>query len=125
MGRRSRASRAWSGRPGLVVLLVVLLAGSLSAAWLLHGGSATATPERRLFQRDCQGCHALAGSRIAPSSGGDLAGYRIGLRQLEQFTREMPARPPLGPADIVAVSRYVASLERATAAHAAVARSSP
>jgi hypothetical protein len=54
-----------------------------------------------------------------------VAGYRIGLRQLEQFTREMPARSPLSQADVVAVSRYVVSLERATAAHAAVARSSP
>lgn len=69
---------------------------------------------RSVFVHDCQGCHAIGGSTHGAASGGSLVGYRIAERELEQFTREMPARVPLTRREVAAVSVYVASLERST-----------
>jgi mono/diheme cytochrome c family protein len=67
---------------------------------------------RSVFERNCQGCHAIGRPTQGAASGGSLVGYRIPERELEQFTREMPARVPLTRREVTAVSQYVAHLER-------------
>ena len=90
----------------LTVLAIVVALGRRDAA------PSMATLGRSVFERDCQGCHAIGRPTQRAASGGSLVGYRIPERELEQFTREMPARVPLTRREVAAVSQYVARLER-------------
>lgn len=69
--------------------------------------SALAAPGARVFADACAHCHTLGTPAPATKQGGDLAGYRMTLAQVESFTRVMPARRPLSTEDLRAVSQYV------------------
>ena len=70
-----------------------------------------ATLGRSVFARDCRGCHAIGRPIRSAASGGSLVGYRIPVPELEQFTREMPARVRLTRREVAAVAQYVELLE--------------
>jgi mono/diheme cytochrome c family protein len=65
-----------------------------------------------VFARDCAICHSVIGNESLHRQGGDLLGYRMSREELVQFTREMPVRHPLTPAELNAVVEYVFSLQR-------------
>ncbi len=86
-------------------------------AYLALGCGASAPPEAKtgpaVFKQSCQACHSLSGNESARKPGGDLAGYRLSVDQLLQFASEMPVRRPLSQSQLLAVSTYVAMVERA------------
>lgn len=94
------------------------IAVSLVAACAVAGGcgrSARPTAENgaAVFAKDCGSCHSLVGNESRHKQGGDLVGYAFSRPVLLQFTREMPTRLPLGPAQLRAVVDYVLRAERA------------
>ncbi len=76
-----------------LVALIVLLAGCGS-----HRSG------RAVFVHECASCHAPG------RDGGDLRGGRLGLNDIESFTRAMPVK--LSPRDVRAVSLYVQTMQR-------------
>jgi hypothetical protein len=57
-------------------------------------------------------CHSVIGNESLRRQGGDLLGYRMTRQQLREFTREMPVRHRLTPAELNAVVDYVFALQR-------------
>jgi hypothetical protein len=57
-------------------------------------------------------CHSVIGNESLHRQGGDLLGYRMTRQQLREFTREMPVRHRLTPAELNAVVEYVFALQR-------------
>jgi len=100
------------------------LAGAASGC----GGSALRAPKSgaAVFQASCSSCHSLSGHANEHQQGGDLLGYAMSRAQLRQFTAEMPARHPLSPDQLQAVTDYVlAAQRRAGPAPSRPARSTP
>ena len=90
-------------------MLVALLSATLTA------GCGSAKPQQsgsRLFATSCGQCHSLTGVDSPTHQGGDLLRLRLSRAQLLQFTREMPVRHPLTPAELSAVTSYVLAAER-------------
>jgi mono/diheme cytochrome c family protein len=69
-----------------------------------------------VFARDCAMCHSVIGNESLHRQGGDLLGYRMTRRQVREFTREMPVRHRLTPAELNAVVEYVFALQQRSAA---------
>jgi mono/diheme cytochrome c family protein len=67
---------------------------------------------RVVFAKECSSCHTLTVEAPTRLSGGSLRGYRLTAREIASFARVMPARVPLTPREVIAVSRYVAKRER-------------
>jgi mono/diheme cytochrome c family protein len=97
-----------SGARGLALLL---LAGAVTACGGSRGPS-TEPSGARVFAGECAVCHSLIGNESLHRQGGDLLGYRISRQQLVQFTREMPVRHRLTPAELDAVVGYVFALQQ-------------
>jgi mono/diheme cytochrome c family protein len=76
------------------------------------GASPSAPSGAQVFARDCAACHSLVGNESLHRIGGDLLGYRISRAELLEFTREMPVRHPLTPAELSAVVSYVYALQQ-------------
>jgi mono/diheme cytochrome c family protein len=89
-----------------VVALAVAIVGCGSAR------PRPATSGAQVFARDCAVCHSLIGNESLHRQGGDLLGYRMSRQELVQFTREMPVRHRLTPAELSAVVDYVYALQR-------------
>jgi mono/diheme cytochrome c family protein len=70
-----------------------------------------------LFAEDCSACHSLIGNESLHRQGGDLLGYRFSRRDLLEFTREMPVRHPLNPAQLAAIVGYVSAKEGSAGGH--------
>ena len=94
---------------GVLAAAILTMSGCASAAHRpAHGGpSALAAPGARVFADACAHCHTLGTPAPAAKQGGDLAGYRMTLAQVQSFTRVMPVRRPLSTEDLRAVSQYV------------------
>ena len=71
--------------------------------------SATVRGGHEIFTRSCAACHTLTGHESG-APGGDLAGTNLSVHDLASFARVMPVRPPLTPAQVDAVARYVHSV---------------
>jgi mono/diheme cytochrome c family protein len=65
-----------------------------------------------VFASACGSCHTLTGVDSPSHQGGDLLHVRLTRAQMLQFTREMPVRHPLTPAELSAVTSYVLSAQR-------------
>lgn len=88
-------------------------AAALAAAAGGCGGGSVARSGAELFAGQCQVCHSLNGNESAHKVGGDLVGYDMTRAQLTSFTREMPTRRHLTPAELRAVVDYVYRAEQA------------
>ena len=89
-------------------MLVALVSALLAAGC----GSAQPQSGAGLFAASCGHCHTLTGVDSPSHQGGDLLHLRLSRAQLLQFTREMPVRHPLTPAELSAVTSYVLAAER-------------
>jgi mono/diheme cytochrome c family protein len=99
-------------RPVAVGRLAVVLALAGLPELTGCGGSSAARPlGESVFDAGCATCHSLVGNESLHRIGGDLLGYRLTRDEMLQFVREMPARRPLSPTDVRAVSDYVVALE--------------
>lgn len=100
--RRTRAA-------GVLATAILTVSGCASAAHRPAPAtpSPVAGPGARVFADACAHCHTLGTPAPAARQGGDLAGYRMTLAQVESFTRVMPVRRPLSAEDLRAVSEYV------------------
>jgi mono/diheme cytochrome c family protein len=83
------------------------------------GGTSRPRPAsgKALFAEDCSACHSLIGNESLHRQGGDLLGYRFSRRDLLEFTREMPVRHPLNPAQLAAIVGYVSAKEGSAGGH--------
>ncbi len=90
-----------------------MLVATASAA-LLVGCGHTTRSGRRLFARECGGCHTISGTDSPDHLGGDLLRVRLSRRVLLQFMREMPVHPRPGPAQLQSVADYVLAVQRGT-----------
>jgi mono/diheme cytochrome c family protein len=93
------------GAKGLALLALV---GPVAACGRAHPRVSGA----EVFARECAVCHSVIGNESLHRQGGDLLGYRMTRRQLVEFTREMPVRHPLAPAQLAAVVDYVFALQQ-------------
>jgi mono/diheme cytochrome c family protein len=93
-------------------VLLVCLAGLAGC-----GGRATdrRPPGATVFANECAACHSVIGNESLHRQGGDLVGYRMTREQLVEYTREMPVRHRLSPAQLSAVVDYVLELQRRNA----------
>jgi mono/diheme cytochrome c family protein len=91
---------------------------ALAATGCGAGSAARPVSGATVFSRACSACHSLIGNESGHRQGGDLLGYRMTRRQLTEFTREMPVKQPLSPAELAAVVSYVAAAQQhARASH--------
>lgn len=91
---------------------------ALAATGCGAGSDAPPVSGASVFTRGCSACHSLIGNESRHRQGGDLLGYRMTLRQLTEFTREMPVKRPLTPPELRAVVSYVAAAQQqARASH--------
>lgn len=74
-------------------------------------GFEPAAPGPRVFGSSCAACHSVIGNESLHRQGGDLVGYRMSRQELLEFTREMPVRRRLTPAQLDAVVDYVFALQ--------------
>jgi mono/diheme cytochrome c family protein len=92
------------------VLAAVCVGISGCGAERSHPPSPARGPE--VFARNCGGCHTLIGNESRHRQGGDLAGFSLSRATLLQFTREMPTRRRLSPAELQSVVDYVFAVEQ-------------
>ncbi len=91
-------------------LVTVGLAFAVAAC----GGTAAspASHGKRLFSQDCGACHTLTGVNSPSHQGGDLLRAHMSRSDLLEFTREMPVRHALSPAQLATVADYVLAIQR-------------
>jgi mono/diheme cytochrome c family protein len=90
----------------------LLLAGVLGVAACGKASEPRSSSGAVVFAEECQTCHTLVGNESRRTQGGDLMGYRLNRATLAQFTREMPVRHPLSPAELSAVVNLLLRAER-------------
>lgn len=104
---RSTAHRWVRGLP--------ILIGAVGFAGCASSSSPRPPSGAVVFAQSCHVCHSLVGNESEEKQGGDLLGYRMSRQSMTQFSREMPVRRPLTPADLRAVVDYVLRVERRAA----------
>lgn len=85
------------------------------AACLLLAACGSPTPRVSgavVFAHDCQSCHSVIGNESEHKQGGDLLGFHLTRADWLSFTRVMPAKRPLTPAELNAVVDYVLQAQK-------------
>jgi hypothetical protein len=90
-------------------LALLALVGAVAGCGSSRAGSDASGA--RVFARDCTMCHSVIGNESLHRQGGDLLGYRMTRRQLQEFTREMPVPRRLTATELNAVVEYVLALQ--------------